>query len=71
VPLDGQFFQTAVRDFVNIQKTTVGMIDQQAAGRDEPGKMPGGYWKLNAIYTAVSNPEGEVQATDASGGSYC
>ena len=26
--------------------------------------MPGGYWKLNAIYTAVSNPEGDVQAAD-------
>jgi len=65
VPLDGQF-SDCVRDVrEQFKRQQFGMIDQQARGaRTNRERMPGGYWKLNAIYTAVSNPEGEVQATD-------
>jgi hypothetical protein len=64
-PLDGQF-SVYVRDVRQIFKQQqFAEIDEQARkARDGKERMPGGYWKLNAIYTAVSNPEGERQAPD-------
>jgi hypothetical protein len=65
VPLDGQF-SDCVRDIrEQFKRQQFGVIDRQARkARTNRERMPGGYWKLNAIYTAVSDPEGEVQATD-------
>jgi hypothetical protein len=63
--LDGQFSVYVTEARNRFYREQFLWLEEEASRlRASKDRFPGGYWKLNALYTALGNPEGEESASE-------